>query len=232
MNSSQYQGYSSDVAANLAKVNDVINLSGVSPVKLIAVTKHASVDQLEEAHRLGVRDFGESKIQDALKKRAHLSPELIENIRWHFIGHLQTNKAKQAVGNFALIHSIDSLRLAKEVSRIAEAKNSVQAILLQVKMQEDENKGGFSPAELMDCMPELLSLKGLLIQGLMTISPLSDDAAIWCKSFIGLKQLRDELALKFNIELHELSMGMSDDWRDAIKYGSTMIRLGRAIFGN
>ena len=106
MNPSPYQGYSSDVAANLAKVNDVINLNGVSPVKLIAVTKHASINQLEEAHRLGVRDFGESKIQDALKKRAQLSPELIENIRWHFIGHLQTNKAKQAVGNFALIASI------------------------------------------------------------------------------------------------------------------------------
>ena len=115
---------------------------------------------------------------------------------------------------------------------LAEQKGIVQNILLQVKLQDDENKSGFSDEDLRAALPEMLKLPAIKINGLMTISPLSDDRAVWAKSFEGLKKFRDSLSGQFNIELKDLSMGMSDDWRDAITYGSTIIRLGRAIFGN
>lgn len=231
---SSNKGNSSKVAANLAKVREVLDAND-DQVTLVAVTKHATIDQIAEAYDLGVKNFGENKIQDALKKREELNvcaPQVTLNSNWHFIGHLQTNKVKQAVGNFSLIHSVDSLKLAREVSRVAEQKGIVQNILLQVKLQDDENKSGFSDEELRAALPEMLKLPAIKINGLMTISPLSDDRAVWAKSFEGLKKFRDSLSGQFNIELKDLSMGMSDDWRDAITYGSTIIRLGRAIFGN
>lgn len=222
------------MAANLARVKEVLN---EQPVKLIAVTKHASISQIEEVYGLGVTEFGESRIQDALKKREQLPPQVALNANWHFIGHLQSNKVKQAVGNFSLIHSVDSLKLAQEVSRIAVQKGLTdkgfeQAILLQVKLQQDDNKGGFTAADLRAELPAILALPGIKVQGLMTISPLTEEPSIWKESFNGLRILKDELNSTFKISLTELSMGMSDDWRDAIICGSTMIRLGRALFGH
>ncbi|MBI5172345.1 MAG: YggS family pyridoxal phosphate-dependent enzyme [Candidatus Melainabacteria bacterium] len=225
------KGSPSKVAANLAQVREVLNGSEL-PVKLIAVTKHATIEQIQEVHALGVHDFGESKIQDALRKREQLAPQVVQDCAWHFIGHLQSNKVKQAVGNFALIHSIDSLKLAREVSRIAGERGQIQPLLLQVKLQPDDNKSGFTADQLRDCMSEIIALPSIKVEGLMTISPLTEEAQVWQKSFEGLRNLRDELEKSHGIELKELSMGMSDDWRDAITYGSTMIRLGRAIFGN
>jgi PLP dependent protein len=217
------------LAANLARVKEVLN---EQPVKLIAVTKHASISQIEEVYGLGVSEFGESRIQDALKKREQLPPQVALNANWHFIGHLQSNKVKQAVGNFSLIHSVDSLKLAQEVSRIAVQKEIEQAILLQVKLQKDDNKGGFTAEDLRAELPAILALPGIKVQGLMTISPLTEEPSIWKESFNGLRILKDELNSTFKVSLTELSMGMSDDWRDAIICGSTMIRLGRALFGH
>ena len=222
------------MAANLAKVREELDASSAK-VTLIAVTKHATTAQMQEAFHSGVKDFGENKLQDALKRREELesaAPQTVGNCNWHFIGHLQTNKVKQAVGKFALIHSVDSLKLAREVSRIAEQKGITQPILLQVKLLRDDNKSGFSQDELRSVLPEIIKLPCLKVEGLMTISPLTEDREIWKKSFAGLNSFRQELSNSFNLELKELSMGMSDDWRDAITYGSTMIRLGRAIFGS
>lgn len=217
------------MAANLAEVREAISDKAV---KLIAVTKHASIEQIEEAFALGLNDFGESRIQDALKKRQVLPPQVASKANWHFIGHLQSNKVKQAVGNFSLIHSVDSLELAREISRIATQKGQTQAILLQVKVVPDASKSGFTPQSLKDVMSEILALPSIKVEGLMTITPLTEDSNVWKQSFNGLAILRDELSQKHEITLKELSMGMSDDWQDAITCGSTMIRLGRALFSS
>lgn len=218
----------SKLAANLAQVREAIS---DSTVKLIAVTKNATNAQIEEAFELGLSDFGESRLQDALKKRDALPPLVASQSNWHFIGHLQSNKVKHAVGNFSLIHSVDSIELAREISRIATQKGQTQAILLQVKVVPDDSKSGFTPQSLREAMAEIVALPSIKVEGLMTITPLTDDHNIWKQSFNGLAMLRDELSKTYG-PLKELSMGMSDDWREAITCGSTMIRLGRALFSN
>lgn len=215
------------MAANLARIEEA--LAG-KRVRLIAVTKKAAPSQMEEAFAEGVTEFGENRIQDALNKREELSPSLVQNARWHFIGHLQTNKVKYAIGNFALIHSVDSLKLAKEISRVAAKKGITQSILLQVKVAEDPSKSGFTREELKEELDQIKALPNLDIQGLMTITPLTDDRSFRKQCFIDLKALRDELEIEHGIPLKELSMGMTDDWQDAVDCGATMIRLGRAIF--
>ena len=217
------------MAANLARIEKALT---DKHVKLIAVTKKASAPQMEEAFSSGITEFGENRIQDALAKRDTLSPSLVQGANWHFIGHLQTNKVKQAVGNFKLIHSVDSFKLAKEISKVASSRNVTQAILLQVKVVEDPNKSGFSPQELLDKFPELLSLPALEIQGLMTITPLTEDQEVHTKCFIGLRELKEKLESIHSVTLKELSMGMTDDWPQAVKCGATMIRVGRAIFND
>jgi len=217
------------VADNLAPIRQAI---GSQPVKLIAVTKTATTAQIEEAFQLGVTEFGENRIQNAQKRRADLPPAVATNSKWHFIGHLQTNKVKQVVGEFALIHSVDSLRLAQEISEASLKKGIVQPVLLQVKVTADPGKSGFSPEELLELFPSLLDLSGIDIQGLMTMAPYTDDRFVWKRCFSGLKELRDQLSGQHGIALKELSMGMSDDWEEAIACGATMIRLGRAIFAS
>lgn len=217
------------MAANLARIEKALT---DKHVKLIAVTKKASAPQMEEAFSSGITEFGENRIQDALAKRENLSPSLVQGANWHFIGHLQTNKVKQAVGNFKLIHSVDSFKLAKEISKVASSRNVTQAILLQVKVVEDPNKSGFSPQELLDKFEEILSLPAIEIQGLMTITPLTEDQEVQTNCFIGLRELKEKLESIHSVTLKELSMGMTDDWPQAVKCGATMIRVGRAIFNN
>lgn len=217
------------MADNLARIRESI---GARPVKLIAVTKYVGAEGIEEAFKCGVTEFGENKIQDALEKQELLRRSVAEKINWHFIGHLQTNKVKKAVGRFALIHSVDSMRLAEEISKAAEKLSIVQPVLLQVKMLEDPEKSGFDPAGLRSVLPVLMSLPGIAVKGLMTITPLSEDPLVWRQCFEGLKSLRGDLRVEFGVELNELSMGMSQDWKEAVNCGATMVRLGRAIFGS
>ena len=215
------------VADNLARIKETI---GNRPVKLIAVTKSAKPAQIEEAYSSGVTEFGESRVQDVLAKMKVLPPPVVDNSKWHFIGHLQTNKVKQAIGKFALIHSVDSLNLAKEISKVATSRELIQPVLLQVKVVEDADKTGFSPDELRVQFAQIKSLPGLKIEGLMTITPFTEDKEVWQKCFDGLRDLRDELEKAFDVNLRELSMGMSTDWQEAIKCGATMVRIGSAIF--
>lgn len=215
------------MAQNLAILRDALSDSAV---KLIAVTKHATIDQIAEAHQCGVSDFGENRIQDALKKRPLLPPHVALDSTWHFIGHLQSNKVKQAVGNFSLIHSVDSFRLVEEVAKTAEQKGTIQSILLQVKIVRDDAKTGFTIEELKAAMPAILKMPSIKVEGLMTITPYDADGETTMTSFNGLRILRDEINKTFGTNLKELSMGMSDDWQKAVSCGSTMIRLGRAIF--
>lgn len=216
------------MADNLNRIRESL---GARPVKLIAVTKYVGMDGLAEAIASGVTEFGENKIQDALVKQEHLAGAG-KKVNWHFIGHLQTNKVKKAVGKFALIHSVDSFRLAEEISRTAEKLSIVQPVLLQVKILPDPGKSGFTPDELRNAVPELMALRGITMEGLMTITPLSEDPMVWRNCFNGLKALRDELNQKHGLALKELSMGMSQDWKEAVNCGATMVRLGRAIFGS
>jgi pyridoxal phosphate enzyme (YggS family) len=217
------------VAENIARFKES---AGAQPVTLIAVTKNATVLQIEEAFHAGVTEFGENRLQDAMSKRNQLPPHVEQNSKWHFIGHLQTNKARHVVGNFELIHSVDSLSLAKELSKAAVNSGLKQAILLQVKIAVDPTKFGFGAEELKDVFPLIGSLPNIEVKGLMTISPLVSDRRIWLDCFIGLRKLRDELEQKHGVKLKELSMGMSSDWPEAVSCGATMVRLGRAIFGN
>ncbi len=217
------------MAANLARIRETI---GAAPVTLIAVTKNVDSGSITEAFQSGVTEFGENRVSDALEKQEQVPPSVAQHIRWHFIGHLQTNKVKKVVGNFSLIHSVDSLHLAQEVSRQAQKRSLEQPILLQVKVLEDPGKSGFSPEQLRRDFAQLKDLPNLKLEGLMTIAPLTSDPIVWRQSFNGLRLLRDELEATHGITLRELSMGMTQDWQDAISCGSTMVRLGRAIFGH
>jgi hypothetical protein len=139
---------------------------------------------------------------------------------------------KQVIGNFELIHSVDSQNLAEQISKTAKERGARQAILVQVKIAEDPNKFGFEPDQLRQSFSKLCSLESLDIKGLMTITPQDCDRETSVKCFEGLRDLRNELSKEHKMDLTELSMGMSDDWQDAIACGATMVRLGRAIFGN
>ncbi|PWT99706.1 MAG: YggS family pyridoxal phosphate-dependent enzyme [Candidatus Melainabacteria bacterium] len=215
------------VAENIARIREAL---GQHAVTLVAVTKGAAMGQIEEAHRTGVTEFGESRVQDAIEKMSTLPDWLMSHSHWHFIGHLQSNKVKQAVGRFALIHSVDSLKLAAEISRISSSKGITQPILLQVKIAADPNKSGFTPDELKRDFAEISRLVNIECRGLMTITPLEATAKERVDCFNGLRLLRDELAREHRVALPELSMGMSNDWRQAIDCGATMVRIGSEIF--
>lgn len=215
------------VAANLARIRESF---GNYQVTLIAVSKYVGIKEMIEAFECGVTEFGENRVQDAIEKQKAMPPHVARHIHWHFIGHLQSNKVKKALGRFALIHSIDSKSLAEELSKEAAKKGVVQKVLLQVKMAEDPGKSGFTPESLKSCFAEMAKLPGIKIEGLMTMTPLTADSALREKCFLALSRLREELQDKHGVQLNELSMGMSDDYREALKYGATMVRVGRAIF--
>ena len=215
------------VTENITRIRERF---GSHSVRLIAVTKNARNKQIEEAFNTGITEFGESRIQDALKKMDSMPPWLMEKASWHFIGHLQTNKVKQAIGKFSLIHSVDSLHLAQEISRVAQVKQMTQPILLQVKLAVDPNKSGFAPEELKAHFHEIINLPNIQCKGLMTITPKDALGSVRQACFLGLKQLRDEIEKETGFHLPELSMGMSDDWQEALACGSTMLRIGTAIF--
>jgi len=171
--------------------------------------------------------FGESRLQEARAK----IPLLPAKTRWHFIGHLQKNKIRQALPLFEMFHGIDSLQLAREMDRIAEECGAHPRVLLEVNVAGEASKFGFSPDALRETVEEMLKLKRLQIEGLMTIPPFSEEAEASRKYFSALRNLRDELQQNFQVPLDQLSMGMSHDFEVAIEEGATMVRVGTAIFG-
>ncbi len=185
-------------------------------VKLVAVTKNVPVEDISLVYELGCRDFGENRVQDALPKIEELPPD----IRWHFIGTLQKNKVKKVVGNFALIHSVDSVELAQEISK----QGIDTSILLQVNTSGEESKQGFTEDEFRRDLAMIQKMPYIQVKGLMTMAPLTEDVDQIRMCFRRLRELRDELGLK------ELSMGMSHDYKIAIDEGATIVRIGSAIF--
>ncbi len=215
------------VKANLESVKLRIALAcrraGRSPdeVTLVAVTKGVPPSVIAEAFKLGIRDFGENRVQEADKKMGQLT-DLSPRPTWHMVGHLQTNKAKLALTLFDIIQSVDSINLAQELSRRAQKPLPV---LLEVNVAGETTKTGFRKEELPGIYDIIKKLPNIQVQGLMTVAPLSADAEQVRPVFRQLRQLRDLLGLE------HLSMGMTDDFEVAIEEGATMVRLGRAIFG-
>lgn len=199
-------------------------------VKLIAVSKQVSVEVMQVAYELGIRDFGESRIQEAATKQAQLTAP---DITWHLIGHLQANKAAKALEMFDWIHSLDSLKLAQRLDQLAAERSTKPKLCLQVKILPDPNKYGWTVPELLEALPALDQCRHLEIAGLMSIPPYGLPAAETQQVFEQTRQLAEQIQQQSwqNLHLTELSMGMSEDYPLAIQAGSTMIRLGRTLFG-
>lgn len=211
----------------------ITNISSNLPtsVRLIAVTKQVSVDAIRAAYAAGIRDFAENKIQEAEEKQAQLKD--LPEITWHLVGHLQSNKVAKALQQFQWIHSVDSLKLAQRLDRLAKELYCTPNICLQVKILPDPNKHGWIVAQLLNDLPELNLCQNLKIQGLMAIAPRGLDDIQTLSVFEKTRQLAEEINQKnfSEIKIRELSMGMSEDYNLAITAGATMVRLGRIIFG-
>ncbi|MDR1695921.1 MAG: YggS family pyridoxal phosphate-dependent enzyme [Endomicrobium sp.] len=227
-----------DICGNINSIKDIINsiknassakLTDILPVEVIAVTKTFPYTAVLEALKCGIKHIGESRIQEALPKFGRLG-ENLDGITKHFIGHLQSNKAKKAVENFDLIHSLDSLDLAEDISRHAKNINKIQNCLIEIKVSGEASKSGVAPEKAEEFYSQCLKLPNILIKGLMTITPVlenPEDARIYFKRvydlFCGLK--------KDNADFNILSMGMSGDYKTAVEEGANMVRIGSAVFG-
>jgi PLP dependent protein len=215
------------------KISSAAIRSGRSPfdVKLVAVTKTVDLERIKDSINLGLRVLGENKVQEAKEKILKLKEQVPDcEVEWHFIGHLQKNKAKTAVELFDLIHSLDSLSLAGEVNKHAGKAGKIQRVLIEVKLSEEETKSGINKNNLMDLIGAVSGMKNLNLEGLMTIPPFFDDPEMARPYFKELRGLRDK-AGRAGYELHELSMGMTNDFEVAILEGATIVRIGTAIFG-
>lgn len=198
-------------------------------VKLIAVSKTKPVSALQEAYDLGIRDFGENKVQELLDKYEQMPGD----IRWHMIGHLQRNKVKYIVDKVYMIHSVDSYRLAEEISREAVKKNVNVSVLIEVNVAGEESKFGASAEETVSLVEDIAKLPNLTIRGLMTIAPYVENSEENRLYFAKLRQIYVDIIHKNidNVFMKELSMGMTGDYETAITEGATYIRIGTGIFG-
>lgn len=212
-------------------ISEAISKSGreAEDVCLIAVSKTKPAELLLEAYEAGVRDFGENKVQELTDKYEKLP----KDIRWHMIGHLQTNKVKYIVDKAFLIHSVDSVKLAKEISKEAVKKGLVCRILLEVNVADEDSKFGFSCEDVLASIEEIAGLEGIRVTGLMTVAPYVEDPEENRPVFRKLKQLSVDITRKNidNVSMDILSMGMSGDYHVAIEEGAKYVRVGTSIFG-
>jgi len=201
----------------------------VEEVTLIAVSKTKPLHMLREAYEAGARDFGENKVQELMDK----IPQMPEDIRWHMIGHLQRNKVKYIIDKVWLIHSVDSLRLAEEISTQALKKNVEVNILVEVNVAQEESKFGTTTQEAISLVEDIAKLPGIHIKGLMTIAPFVEDSELNREYFHKLKQLSVDITNKNidNVSMSILSMGMTGDYTVAVEEGATHVRVGTGIFG-
>ncbi|MBQ8886299.1 MAG: YggS family pyridoxal phosphate-dependent enzyme [Candidatus Gastranaerophilales bacterium] len=197
---------------------------------IVAVTKYFDENQVIKYYNMGFRDFGENRVKDALEKMEKLPNEILNNSRFHLIGHLQTNKVKHAVGKFDLIHSVDTIKLAKAISEEAKKQGIVQKILLQINNAKEEQKAGFYPEKINEAFKEIMNLDSIEICGVMNMAPIDSSDEKLHELFSNIKQINDVLQSEFRVELKQISMGMSRDFRIALEEGATIIRLGRILF--
>ena len=198
-------------------------------VSLVAVSKTVPVALVQMAYNLGVINFGENRVQEALPKITAFSPP---GVHWHMIGHLQSNKARKVVGSFYCVQSVDSLHIAQALNRHAEKQGKHLPILLEINISGEASKEGMTPTETPELARQIAALSYLKVQGLMTIAPLVQNPEEARPVFRELRKLRDRLRAEIpQCSWHHLSMGMTDDYPVAIEEGATIVRIGRAIFG-
>jgi pyridoxal phosphate enzyme (YggS family) len=234
-----------DLQTNLAHVKGRIAAGAIrvgrdpDEITLVAVTKTFPPETIEAAWNAGLREFGENRLQEAEPKITSLREKGLD-LNWHMVGHLQRNKVKKAIGLFDIIHSVDSVRLAREISNRCTAKGTGMPILLEVNVSGESSKYGFRVQEansqqeqqFLDAVEQIAALPRLDVQGLMTMAPLDAPEEVLRSCFRSLRGLFEKLKEAFpEVNWHHLSMGMTDDFEVAIEEGATMIRVGRAIFG-
>ena len=204
----------------------------IAPFKpnIIAVTKYFDENAIIAAYNAGIRDFAESRAVEAIAKINNLPEEIKQNSRFHFIGHLQTNKVKKVVNHFDFIHSVDSYKIAEAISQEASKINKTQNILLELNNAGEKQKFGFSKAELMQTFPEIIKLPNLKVLGLMSMAPLNAEEKEIERLFTDVRDTQEVLNKKFDCKMSEISMGMSQDYKIAARCGSTMLRVGRKLF--
>jgi pyridoxal phosphate enzyme (YggS family) len=200
---------------------------GAGEVELLAVTKSHPAGAADLAARYGLRAVGENRVQEGVEKRAQTSAA----VAWELIGHLQSNKARLAVLHFERIQSVDSEKLLGILDRVAGEAGKTQAVLLQVNAGHDPAKSGAEPDDAPRLLAAALALRNIRVDGMMTIAPLSDDPEVARRTFANLREIRDRLAASAGARLAELSMGMSGDLEAAVAEGSTIVRVGTALFG-
>ena len=200
-----------------------------SEVTLIAVSKTKPIEMIEEAVNAGIRIFGENKVQELVAKH----DEMEEGLEWHMIGHLQTNKVKMLPGRAKMIHSVDSIHLAEEIDKQFGKAGQIAHVLIEVNMAGEESKFGLRPQDVESFLDEIAKFANIHVHGLMTIAPFVEDANENRKIFTDLKKLLIDMRRKNNdnIDMRELSMGMTGDYEVAIEEGATFVRVGTGIFG-
>ncbi len=222
--------FRSNLAAVRERIASACAAAGrpVDAVGLLPVTKNHPAEAARHVAAFGLPAVGENRVQEAMAKREACGVPL----RWELIGHLQSNKAKDAVATFDRIQSVDSLKLLRRLDRCAGEAGKALPILLQCNSGGDPAKYGFGVVEMEGALEAALSLEHLRVEGLMTVAPLDEDPAVARRAFERLRELRDGLADRFGVALAELSMGMTGDLESAIEAGSTQIRVGTALFGS
>lgn len=236
----------SRIKENLHQVRERIAAAAVrvgrdpAEVTLVAVTKSQPPELVVAGYRLGLRDFGENRVPEALEKMPRVADLLAAeqpavgeaDLTWHMIGHLQRRKVRDTVRHFALIHSVDSVRLAREINKRCQAIERLMPVFLEVNVSGEATKFGFQPEEVAAAIPDMLELPHIRILGLMTMAPIVTEAEEARPYFRRLRELRDELARRLpEVDWRHLSMGMTDDFEPAVEEGATMVRIGRAVFG-
>ena len=226
------------IAANLDRIRSGISAAReragreTEDVQLVAVTKYAQLDWVRALVSLGHTVLGESRPQQLAARASELAESDGSRIQWHMIGHLQRNKVELVLPVASLIHSVDSLRLAKRISTVASSREAAAEVLIEVNVSGEQSKDGFAPDELRSAWDEVLDLPGLTVRGLMTMAPRVEQPELARPYFVALRTLRDELAERCDSRatLSELSMGMSGDYEVAVEEGATLVRVGSALF--
>jgi pyridoxal phosphate enzyme (YggS family) len=218
------------------RVADAAIRAGRNPadIRIIAISKTMPLERILEAREAGITRFGENRIQEALRKFGAGREKFPDpSIEMHLVGHLQTNKARKALDLFDVIHSVDSLHLAETISRIAQETNRTVSVLVEVNTSEEESKYGVPAERALELVRQMAPLPNIAIQGLMTVGAWLPDPEEVRPCFVMLRKLRDRISEQHipNLDIHELSMGMTNDFEVAVEEGATMVRIGTAIFG-
>ncbi|MCI0436652.1 MAG: YggS family pyridoxal phosphate-dependent enzyme [Gemmatimonadetes bacterium] len=225
--------YEGRLRESLPRVRDAIERAARrsgnrAEVTILGVTKGHPAEAVMAASAMGLADIGENRIAELETKRAQTDAP----VRWHMVGHLQRNKVRRALGLFDVLHSVDSVRLAHELSREAQRIDAEAVVLVQINASGEESKGGFDAVAGLDVVNEIVTLPGLRVCGLMTMAPLTDDETVLRKTFARMRALYEECAARVpGFEAQHLSMGMSNDFEIAVEQGSNLVRLGTVLFG-